>query len=99
MPDYKNISDASLPSALLTQRAQEEAAEQVKSTVPAVQTEAVDRVVCRLGDASYAGPPATAISPSAGHDPAARQRFIMRLQQQYGNRYVGQVLSRAAADR
>jgi len=99
MPDYKNIADTSLSSALLTQRAQGETAEQVKSTTPAVQTEAVDRVVCRLGDASCAAAHATAISRSAGHDHASRQRSIMRLQQQYGNRYVGQVLSRAAADR
>lgn len=99
MPDYKNISDTSLPGALLTQRAQEEAAEQVKSTAPAAQTDAVDRVVCRLADASCAGAHATAISRSAAHDHAAVQRSIMRLQQQYGNRYVGQVLSRAAADR
>jgi len=99
MPDYKNISDTSLSSALLTQRAQEETAEQVKGAAPAVQTDAVDRVVCRLGDASCAGAHATAINRSVSKDHASRYRSIMRLQQQYGNRYVGQVLSRAATDR
>jgi len=58
----------------------------------------VDRVACRIGDASCAGAHASTLSRSARLDRSSTERSLLRLQRQYGNTYVGQVLSLAHAD-
>ena len=55
----------------------------------------VGGVSCRLGDASCASAHATTLSRSASSQRPALQRSLLRLQRQYGNRYVGQVLRQA----
>jgi Domain of unknown function (DUF4157) len=58
---------------------------------------ATDGISCRLGDASCAAAHAATVSRSASGRRAAVQRSLLRLQRQYGNRYVGQVLRQAGA--
>lgn len=57
--------------------------------------EPVDGVACRLGDASCAGAHASAIDRSHRAEHSSAQGSLLRLQRQYGNRYVGQVIDRA----
>ncbi|MGA7816445.1 DUF4157 domain-containing protein [Caballeronia sp.] len=61
-----------------------------------VARDAVDRVSCRVGDASCAGAHAGAISRFMKIDAASAQRSVLKLQSCYGNRYVGRVIDRAA---
>jgi hypothetical protein len=58
---------------------------------------ATDGISCRLGDASCAAAHAATVSRSASGQRAAVHRSLLRLQRQYGNRYVGQVLRQAGA--
>src|SRR5215471_252921 len=58
---------------------------------------AVDGISCRLGDASCAAAHAATVSRSASGQRSAVHRSLLRLQRQYGNRYVGQVLRQAGA--
>ena len=57
----------------------------------------VDRISCRLGDGSCARAHAASISRASSGQRSSIQRFLLRLQRQYGNRYVGQVLRQAGA--
>ena len=57
---------------------------------------ATDGISCRLGDASCAAAHAATVSRSASGQRAV-YRSLIRLQRQYGNRYVGQVLRQAGA--
>jgi Domain of unknown function (DUF4157) len=52
-------------------------------------------VSCRLGDASCASAHAGTVSRSASSQRSSVHRSLLRLQRQYGNRYVGQVLRQA----
>lgn len=54
-------------------------------------------VSCRLGDASCASAHAARVSRSALGDGAMLQRSLRRLQRDYGNQYVGQVLRQATS--
>ena len=54
-------------------------------------------VSCRLGDASCASAHAASVSRSANGQRSSVHRSLLRLQRQYGNRYVGQVLRQAGA--
>src|SRR6516162_4201657 len=56
---------------------------------------ATDAISCRLGDASCAAAHAATVSRSASGQRMAVYRSLLRLQRQYGNRYVGQVLRQA----
>src|SRR5215813_6367915 len=56
---------------------------------------ATDGISCRLGDGSCAAAHAATVSRSAGDQRRAVHRSLLRLQRQYGNRYVGQVLRQA----
>jgi hypothetical protein len=58
---------------------------------------AIDRISCRLGDASCAAAHAASVTRSASGRRSAVHRSLLWLQRQYGNRYVGQVLRRAGA--
>jgi hypothetical protein len=58
---------------------------------------ATDAISCRLGDASCAGAHAASVSRAASGQRSAVHRSLLRLQRQYGNRYVGQVLRQAGA--
>ncbi len=49
-------------------------------------------VSCRVGDASCASAHASAISRSGGGQATSLHRSLLRLQRDFGNRYVGQVL-------
>ena len=62
----------------------------------AVSAEAVDRVACRIGDASNAAAHASIISRSEQGKGFAAERSLLRLQRQYGNQYVGRVLRQAS---
>lgn len=55
----------------------------------------IDRVACRLGDFSCANAHASALDRSQRIERSATRDSLLRLQRQYGNRYVGQVLDRA----
>jgi hypothetical protein len=54
--------------------------------------DAIDGVACRLGDASCASAHATIVSRSASGQGSSVHRLLLRLQRQYGNQHVGQVL-------
>jgi hypothetical protein len=56
---------------------------------------ATDGVSCRLGDASCASAHAARVSRSASGQQTSLHRSLLRLQRQYGNQYVGQVLRQA----
>jgi hypothetical protein len=58
---------------------------------------AVAGISCRLGDASCAAAHAASVSRSSSGHRSAVHRSLLRLQRQYGNRYVGQVLRQARA--
>lgn len=58
---------------------------------------AVDGVSCRFGDASCVSAHAAAVSRSASGRRSAVHRSLLKLQRQYGNQYVGQVLRHASA--
>jgi len=58
------------------------------------QREAADGVSCRVGDSSCAGAHAGRIHRSVRYEPSHAARSLLQLQRQFGNRYVGQVLSR-----
>jgi hypothetical protein len=58
---------------------------------------ATDGISCRLGDASCAAAHAATVSRSASGQRPAVHRSLLRLQRQYGNQYVGQVLRQAGA--
>lgn len=55
----------------------------------------IDRVSCRLGDASCATAHASALDRSHRIERSSTPGALLRLQRHYGNRYVGQVLDRA----
>jgi hypothetical protein len=86
--------DPETPSRLAAQRPAEEAAETGVRRA-AVERDPVDRVSCRLGDASCATAHAAALDPSHRVEPSSARSALLRLQRQFGNRYVGQVLDRA----
>jgi hypothetical protein len=58
---------------------------------------ATDGISCRLGDASCAAAHAARVSRAASGQRGAVYRSLLRLQREYGNRYVGQVLRQAGA--
>lgn len=53
-------------------------------------------VSCRLGDASCASAHAASLSRSASGQRSSVHRSLLKLQRQYGNNYVGQVLRQAS---
>jgi len=55
----------------------------------------VDKVACRIGDASCASAHADVLKRSKRLDGADMQHSLLRLQMRYGNQYVGRVLNRA----
>ncbi|MDB5998702.1 MAG: hypothetical protein JWP52_401 [Rhizobacter sp.] len=57
---------------------------------------ALDRVSCRLGDASCASSHAARVSRMSSGSDGSLHRSLLRLQRQYGNRYVGHVLRQAS---
>jgi len=61
----------------------------------AVGEGATDGISCRFGDASCAAAHAATLSRSGTGQRSAIHRSLLRLQRQYGNRYVGQVLRQA----
>ena len=58
---------------------------------------ATDGISCRLGDAPCAAAHAATVRRLASGQRTAVHRSLLRLQRQYGNRYVGQVLRQAGA--
>jgi len=58
---------------------------------------ATEGVSCRLGDASCASAHAALVSRSASGRRSSVHRSLLKLQRQYGNQYVGQVLRQANA--
>jgi hypothetical protein len=60
--------------------------------------DSTEAVSCRVGDGSCAAAHASAISRSARIGGSrSTERSLLRLQRQYGNRYVGRVISRSQA--
>ena len=60
-----------------------------------VERDPIDRVSSRLGDVSCANAHASALDLSLRMERSSTNGALLRLQQHYGNRYVGQVLDRA----
>jgi hypothetical protein len=65
---------------------------------PTSARDPIDRVVCRLGDASCSAAHAAALGRSCAINRAPTPGPLLRLQRQYGNRYVGRVLERSRDD-
>ena len=63
----------------------------------AVGEGSTDGISCKLGDASCAAAHAATVSRSARGQRTTVHRSLLRLQRQFGNRYVGQVLRQAAS--
>jgi Domain of unknown function (DUF4157) len=94
MSDYE-LGDRQVSRMTLARQAAD--SEQKEATFrAATQADAVDQVACRVGDASCATAHASTLSRSARIE-ASTEKSLLRLQRQYGNRYVGQVLSRGRA--
>src|SRR5215472_12784968 len=66
-----------------------------KVTSRAAGDGAVDRVSCRLGDRSCAAAHAATISRAASGQRSSIYRSLLRLQREYGNRYVLRALRQA----
>jgi hypothetical protein len=66
-----------------------------KVTSRAAGDGAVDRISCRLGDRSCTAAHAATISRAASGHRSSIYRSLLRLQREYGNRYVGRVLRQA----
>lgn len=94
MSDYE-IGDRQL-SRIMLARESAESDQHTHASPSAIQTDPVDQVACRVGDASCATAHASTLSRSARSE-ALTEKSLLRLQRQYGNYYVGQVLSRARA--
>jgi hypothetical protein len=62
-----------------------------------IARDAVDRVACRIGDASCAGAHAGAVHRAMKRDAVSTQRSLLRLQMRYGNQYVARVIDRVAS--
>ena len=62
---------------------------------PAAQRDQTDQVVCRLGDRSCAGAHAATLNRATASHPSRAPESILRLQRQYGNRYVRGMLELA----
>jgi len=60
------------------------------------RSDALDRVSCRVGDGTCAAAHASVLDRLSAGD-GATHGALLRLQRQYGNRYVGRVLDRASA--
>ena len=58
---------------------------------------AVDAIACRVGDGSCAAAHAAAVGGAPSADRSSLHRSLIRLQRQFGNRYVGRVLRQAGA--
>ena len=58
------------------------------------QPSAVDRVACRVGDASCGDAHAAALSRSMRLDRSSVESSMLKLQRDFGNHYVGQVVDR-----
>jgi len=56
---------------------------------------ATDGISCRVGDASCAAAHAATLSRAVSGQRSSVQRSLLRLQREYGNRYVGRVLRQA----
>jgi hypothetical protein len=89
MSDHE-YSDFPVSKAVLARQAAEEDREAPPGGA-AVQRDPVDRVVSRAGDASCARAHAATFNRHAGPDRSA-VGSLLRLQRQYGNRYVREVL-------
>lgn len=61
----------------------------------AAERDPINRVACRLGDASCTGAHAFALARSHRIERSSTHEALLRLQRQYGNLYVGRVLDRA----
>src|SRR6516165_7233400 len=88
----RDIADRQALNLISTHRC---AAKPADLTSRAAGDGAVDGISCRLGDASCAAAHAATVSRSASGQRMAVYRSLLRLQRQYGNRYVGQVLRQA----
>jgi hypothetical protein len=92
MSDYE-LGNQQSSKTLLARQAEPESNASVDRAVAA---DAVDRVSCRLGDSSCAAAHAETLNRAVHGDTASTQNSLLRLQRQYGNRYVGDVLGRSA---
>lgn len=62
------------------------------------QPSAVDRVACRVGDASCGDAHAATLSRSMRLDRSSVESSMLKLQRDFGNHYVGQVIDRVRDD-
>jgi hypothetical protein len=95
MSDYE-LGDRRV-SRMMVDRQDMDANEKGATYRATVQADAVDRVACRTGDTSCAAAHASVLNRLVSNDGSATQCSLLRLQRQYGNRYVGRVLERARA--
>jgi hypothetical protein len=58
----------------------------------------VDRVACRMGDASCASAHAGVLSRSKRLDSSGMEQSLLRLQMNYGNQYVGRILRQVSSE-
>jgi hypothetical protein len=90
----RDIADRQVLQLMAAQRW---SAEPMRLVSRAVGEGSTDGIACKLGDASCAAAHAATVSRSASGQRTAVHRSLLRLQRQFGNRFVGQVLRQAAS--
>lgn len=70
---------------------------QQKPIAPTLQTDPLEQVTCRLGDASCAGAHASRLSRATASQAPRSADSLLKLQRSYGNRYVRRVMTLARA--
>ena len=81
-----------LISRLARQPAKDHQEEVQKQMTPGIQRDPTAQLSCRLGDASCAGAHAETLNRSSDSQTARTPETLLRLQRQYGNRFVQRVV-------
>ena len=95
MRDHKLKTTAKDKSYLLQQALKRQMDAPEAQGVLSPQRDPLDQVTCRLGDTSCATAHASALNRATSGKPSHSAQSLLQLQQQYGNRYVRQVLTLA----
>jgi hypothetical protein len=95
MPDSDLQSRIQLSPQVPSERVERKEDDSGQSALPGLQRDALSQVSCRAGDASCAGAHAGVLNRATDSQPARGRQALMRLQRQYGNRFVQRVMDLA----
>jgi hypothetical protein len=95
MPERDTESNIQLSAQVLPDRVERKDEDSGAAAVPGVQRDALAQVSCRAGDASCAGAHASTLNRATDSQLARGRQALMRLQRQYGNRFVQRVMTLA----